>query len=182
MRFPPLGILAAAAVTTATLAGVPASAASLKIPFSSVNAEGIDKPVGSVTAVETPEGLRLTPALRSLPPGAHGFHIHDKPSCEAAPDPDQGGKMTPAFGAGGHLDPDKTGRHEGPGGKGHRGDLPALTVADNGRATKAVVAPQLTLADLREHALMVHAGGDNYSDQPARLGGGGGRIACGVAR
>jgi putative ABC transport system substrate-binding protein len=28
----------------------------------------------------------------------------------------------------------------------------------------------------------IHAGGDNYSDQPAPLGGGGARIACGVAK
>ena len=28
----------------------------------------------------------------------------------------------------------------------------------------------------------VHAGGDNYSDQPAPLGGGGARIACGVIK
>jgi Cu-Zn family superoxide dismutase len=27
---------------------------------------------------------------------------------------------------------------------------------------------------------MVHAGGDNHSDHPQPLGGGGGRIACGV--
>jgi len=27
---------------------------------------------------------------------------------------------------------------------------------------------------------MVHAGGDNYSDTPAALGGGGARMACGV--
>ena len=27
---------------------------------------------------------------------------------------------------------------------------------------------------------MIHAGGDNYSDEPQPLGGGGGRIACGV--
>jgi Cu-Zn family superoxide dismutase len=29
-------------------------------------------------------------------------------------------------------------------------------------------------------ALMIHAGGDNYADQPKPLGGGGDRIACGV--
>jgi Cu-Zn family superoxide dismutase len=29
---------------------------------------------------------------------------------------------------------------------------------------------------------MVHAGGDNYSDQPKPLGGGGDRIACGLIR
>jgi Cu-Zn family superoxide dismutase len=27
---------------------------------------------------------------------------------------------------------------------------------------------------------MIHAGGDNYADKPAPLGGGGERIACGV--
>lgn len=163
-------------------AGAALAATALKIPFSSVNAEGIDKPIGSVTAIDTPDGLRLTPALRGLPPGEHGFHVHEKPSCEALPDAAQGGKMTPALGAGGHLDPDKTARHEGPDGNGHKGDLPSLTVGANGKATKAVVAKHLKVADLRDHALMIHAGGDNYADQPAPLGGGGGRIACGVAR
>ncbi len=28
--------------------------------------------------------------------------------------------------------------------------------------------------------LVIHEGGDNYSDTPKPLGGGGGRIACGV--
>lgn len=157
------------------------AAPKVKIPFSSVNAEGIDKPIGSVTAIDTPAGLRLTPALRGLPPGEHGFHVHDKASCEAAPDPDKGGAMTPALGAGGHLDPAASGKHEGPAGTGHKGDLPKLSVAQNGKATTPVVAPHLTVADIKGHALVIHAGGDNYADQPAKLGGGGGRIACGVA-
>jgi Cu-Zn family superoxide dismutase len=29
---------------------------------------------------------------------------------------------------------------------------------------------------------MIHSGGDNYSDVPEKLGGGGGRIACGVIK
>ncbi|SUT85383.1 superoxide dismutase [Actinobacillus ureae] len=29
---------------------------------------------------------------------------------------------------------------------------------------------------------MIHAGGDNHSDHPAALGGGGPRMACGVWR
>jgi len=29
---------------------------------------------------------------------------------------------------------------------------------------------------------MIHAGGDNYADQPAPLGGGGARVACGVIK
>jgi Cu-Zn family superoxide dismutase len=31
-------------------------------------------------------------------------------------------------------------------------------------------------------SLMIHAGGDNYADQPAPLGGGGTRVACGVIK
>jgi Cu-Zn family superoxide dismutase len=27
---------------------------------------------------------------------------------------------------------------------------------------------------------MIHQGGDNYSDDPKKLGGGGARVACGV--
>jgi Cu-Zn family superoxide dismutase len=29
---------------------------------------------------------------------------------------------------------------------------------------------------------MIHAGGDNYSDEPASLGGGSARIACGIIK
>ena len=161
--------------------GSATAASRVKIPFSSVDAEGIDKSIGSVTAVDTPAGLKLTPMLRGLPPGEHGFHVHDKPSCEAAPDPDKGGAMAPAFGAGGHLDPAGTAKHEGPSGAGHKGDLPKLVVTASGKATAAVVAPHLTVADIKGHAVMIHAGGDNYADQPVKLGGGAGRIACGVA-
>ena len=179
MTLPGFRLVASLAITAACI-GTASAASGVKIPMSSVNAEGIDKSIGSITAVDTPSGLKLTPALRSLPPGDHGFHVHANASCEAAPDPDKGGAMAPAFGAGGHFDPDKTARHEGPDGGGHKGDLPRLTVAANGKATKAVVAAHLKLADISGHTVMIHAGGDNYADQPAKLGGGGGRIACGV--
>jgi Cu-Zn family superoxide dismutase len=53
-------------------------------------------------------------------------------------------------------------------------------VAADGTATQPVLAPRLKLADVQGHALMVHAGGDNHSDHPAPLGGGGARVACGV--
>jgi len=46
-----------------------------------------------------------------------------------------------------------------------------------------VLAPRLKrLEELKGHALMVHAGGDNYADQPKPLGGGGARVACGVIK
>ena len=69
----------------------------------------------------------------------------------------------------------------GPMGVGHLGDLPVLVVDNDGSATEPVTAPRLkTLAEVKGKALMVHVDGDNMSDQPKPLGGGGARYACGV--
>ena len=92
------------------------------------------------------------------------------------------GKAVPDLAAGGHYDPAGTGKHEGPYGNGHLGDLPALYVAADGKATLPVLAPRLKVADIKGRSLMIHAGGDNYSDAPAPLAGGDARVACGVVK
>ncbi|MFJ3058742.1 superoxide dismutase [Cu-Zn] SodC [Herbaspirillum sp. NPDC087042] len=155
-----------------------ASDAQIKVPLNLVNAQGIAGPAGEVTIIETAYGLVFKPSLSGLPSGIHGFHVHQNPSCDPL---NKDGKMEPALAAGGHWDPEKTGKHEGPYGEGHLGDLPALYVNAEGRADYPVLAPRIkTLAEVRGHALMVHVGGDNHSDHPAPLGGGGVRMACGV--
>ena len=83
--------------------------------------------------------------------------------------------------AGGHFDPKSTGQHKGPYGTGHLGDLPPLFVND-GIANIPTLAPRLQVSDVLGHAVIIHAGGDNFSDDPAPLGGGGARSACGVLR
>lgn len=66
---------------------------------------------------------------------------------------------------------------------GHLGDLPALFVDSEGKATYPVLAPRLkSIEQIKGLALMVHAGGDNHSDHPQALGGGGARAACGVIK
>ena len=45
---------------------------------------------------------------------------------------------------------------------------------------QTLTAPALTLADVEGRTLMIHENGDNYSNEPKPLGGGGARIACGV--
>jgi superoxide dismutase, Cu-Zn family len=102
-----------------------------------------------------------------------------KSSARLGPGPN--GQPAAGMAAGGHYDPANTGKHLGPHGEGHKGDMPVLTVDASGKATQAVVAPRLTVADVKGRSIMIHAGGDNYSDEPAPLGGGGARIACGVA-
>ena len=171
-----LKLLTGMAMATAVSA---AHAQALEVTMRMVGASGIGEPIGTVTIAPSTAGVTFTPQLEGLPPGLHGFHIHDKPSCDPAMDADKGVVM-PAQSAGGHLDPRHTGAHNGPIGDGHLGDLPALKVDSNGKATAPVVAPRLKMTDVAGHALMIHAGGDNYSDKPEKLGGGGKRIACGV--
>jgi Cu-Zn family superoxide dismutase len=151
----------------------------ITVPINLVTAEGIGKEIGTVTLSDGPYGLILTPRMTGLAPGIHGFHIHEKPDCGTAKD---GDKVVPGLAAGGHFDPKGTGKHEGPYGSGHVGDLAALYVDKEGNATLPVLSPRLKVNDVRGRSLMIHAGGDNYSDQPEKLGGGGVRIACGTIK
>jgi Cu-Zn family superoxide dismutase len=60
------------------------------------------------------------------------------------------------------------------------GDLPKVQVGQDGAVKTSLVAPRIkNVGNLRGRTLMLHAGGDNYSDTPP-LGGGGARFACGV--
>lgn len=154
-----------------------AALADVVVPMHMVDEKGVGASVGQVTVSESRYGLVFTPALQGLSPGIHGFHVHQNPSCEPA---EKDGKMVAAGAAGGHYDPAATNVHGAPWGDGHLGDLPALYVDASGSATQPVLAPRLKLDDIRGRALMVHAGGDNHSDHPAALGGGGARVSCGV--
>jgi len=166
------------AAALAAAFALPAAAAEVSVKVHKVDDKGVGEMIGKVYFVDTDKGLAVKPRLKGLPPGPHGFHVHEKGSC--APGKAADGKMVPGLGAGGHHDPDKTGKHEGPAGKGHLGDLPLLDVKADGSAGGTLMAPRLKVADLKKRAVVIHAGGDNYSDQPAALGGGGARIACGV--
>jgi len=176
-----VGVMLSRILLATTLFLLPASALwaaeSATATVKTVDAKGVGADLGKITFAESKWGLLITPDLSGLPPGAHGFHIHAKAQCGPA---QHEGKMEAGFAAGGHLDPLKSGKHLGPYADGHAGDLPPLIVGADGKATTPVLAPRLTLKDVRGHSVMIHAGGDNYSDQPKPLGGGGARIACGA--
>lgn len=166
-----VALLAGASVT-----GI--ASADTTVQMHTVNEQGQADVIGSVTISESEYGLVFTPQLDGLKPGLHGFHIHENPSCDPG---ESNGKTVAAGAAGGHYDPDKSGKHGFPWGDGHLGDLPALYVDEHGNATSPVLAPRLkSLSDVSERALMVHMGGDNHADHPEPLGGGGSRVACGV--
>lgn len=152
--------------------------ADITVPMHQATGKGTMDEIGQVVISESEHGLVFTPQLKGLEPGVHGFHVHEKPSCEPA---EVNGKMTAAGAAGGHLDPEGTGKHGYPWGDGHLGDLPPLYADAQGVAAHPVLAPRLeSLDQVAGHALMVHKGGDNHADEPEPSGGGGAREACGV--
>ena len=165
------------AVTTFLLMGGLARAEMIKAEVFLSTEKGPGAHIGTVTFTDTPAGLEIKTDLRGLPPGKHGFHVHEKADCGAV---EKEGKAVPAMAAGGHYDPEKTGKHLGPDGGGHLGDLPVLDVAADGTAKVVMTAKKPKALDFKDRSLMIHAGGDNYSDDPVPLGGGGARMACGL--
>lgn len=126
---------------------------------------------GLITCIDNKFGLICKLDLNNIKPGPHGIHVHSNNSCQ-----------NKGLAALGHLQ--RAGEnHLGPyATKGHLGDLPEIYANANGTVKSVILAPRLTEKDLNETAIIIHEFGDNYSDQPTPLGGGGSRIACGIAR
>lgn len=167
MKFSPLILIFAGLA----LASTSFADREITVPMNFTVEKGVGKPAGSIVISKTKYGVLFTPNLHGLTPGFHGFHIHEVDSCEKN-----------GMAAGGHFDPYKTGKHRGPyRDEGHLGDLPVLMVSAEGVATTPVLAPRIkNIEDIRHRSLMLHDGGDNYSDEPNKLGGGGGRMVCGA--
>ncbi|WP_281384546.1 superoxide dismutase family protein [Bartonella phoceensis] len=150
-------------------------AKSMQVKIYKLEKNNAKNPIGTIKIEENIYGLVFTPNLSTLSEGLHGFHVHENPSCDTK-DSVIGGA------AGGHYDPNHTYKHLGPYNmNGHLGDLPALYANDKGDATMSVLAPRIKkLSEITGRSLIIHFGGDNQSDKPLPLGGGGVRLACGI--
>ncbi len=167
--------------TTAMALAACADATDMTAALSKIDKSGTGESVGTVTVTGGSGGAVFTTDLKGLPPGQHGLHLHANGSCD--PGPNAQGEVVAGGAAGGHWSPSGSTEHAGPMGSGHLGDLPFVTVGADGTSKETLTAPHITdLSQLKGHALMIHAGGDNYADQPAPLGGGGARIACGLIK
>ena len=126
---------------------------------------------GSAAASAAGDQVMVSLTVEGLPPGEHGVHVHTTGRCDA-----------PTFeSAGGHWNPTNQ-QHglEDPQGQ-HAGDMPNLTVGQDGRGT---LEYQLEgggfdgLCDADGSAYIVPAGVDDHRTDPS--GDSGDRIACGV--
>jgi Cu-Zn family superoxide dismutase len=163
------GLMAAVAVPAAL-------AQQYTIGIDKITEAGVGERIGTVTITDGPGGVSFKVAVSKIPAGSHGFHVHEKGDCGPGM---KDGRMQAGIAAGDHYDPDHSKTHKGPKGQGHKGDLPALKADAGGRIEETVAAPRLKAEEIKGRALVIHEGGDTYSDQPAS-GGGKGRIACGV--
>lgn len=133
--------------------------------------------VANVSLLESESGgVNISIKGENLPPGGHGFHIHENGSC-----------IAPTFeSAGAHFNP--TGKKHGfenPEGP-HAGDLKNINVGENGKLSIEALADMVTLEKGKKNSLLkeggtslvIHSDPDDYVSQPA--GNAGDRIACGV--
>lgn len=163
------------AAAAALFAPAAASADTATATINAITADGVGAAIGTATITDSKDGAVFVVEVKGLS-GERGFHVHEKGDCGPG---EKDGKKQAGLAAGPHFDPAKAGKHAGPHGGGHAGDLPKLALKESGEKV-TVTAPHVKVADIVGRSLMIHEGGDNYADEPAPLGGGKGRVACGV--
>lgn len=133
--------------------------------------------LGTLTLTGGADGVTISGTIEGIPPGEHGFHIHETGNCDVS---------TSFESAGGHFNP--TGNQHGfdnPDGP-HAGDMRNQTADADGRLAVDVTNDMVSLTEGEEgylldddgSALMVHSGPDDYVTDPG--GDAGDRIACAV--
>src|SRR6266550_3197241 len=128
---------------------------------------------GTVHLTDAGEGnVDVQVDLTGVPPGTHGFHIHEKGDCG------NNGQN-----AGGHFNP--TGMvHGAPDAVSHHaGDFGNVTADANGEVHTRFTTHSVSLKSGEQtyavgHAVVLHANPDDLTSQPS--GNAGARIACGV--
>jgi Cu-Zn family superoxide dismutase len=127
---------------------------------------------GTVTLTDDADGsVEVVVNLTGVPPGVHGFHIHEKGDCG-----DNGNA------AGGHYNPTGTAHGAPNADPHHAGDWGNVTADPSGNVTMRFNTRSISVAagpnTAVGHAIILHANPDDLTTQPS--GNAGPRIACGV--
>ena len=129
---------------------------------------------GTVHFMEQKDGsVEVQVDLQNVPPGIHGFHVHENPSC-----------ADDAKAAGGHFNPTAA-PHAGPDAASHHaGDFGNVTADGAGNVKTTFTTRSITVHDgpasVMSRSVVLHAQADDLTTQPS--GNSGGRIACGVVQ
>src|SRR4051795_7892256 len=110
MRVPILSVALLAAIAWTGTAAV--AAPELEATMRKVSENGTGAEIGTVTVTEGGGGAVFATDLHDLPPGDHGFHVHERGDC--GPGPNDQGLVVAGGAAGGHRDPEGAKRHLGP--------------------------------------------------------------------
>jgi len=117
-------------------------------------------------------GVEVHLEMKNVPPGVHGFHIHDKGDCG-----DNGNA------AGGHFNPTSMPHGDPQAVSHHAGDFGNVTADASGNIDRRFTTHSITVSpgdrSVIGHAVILHANPDDLTTQPS--GNAGPRIACGVA-
>jgi len=163
------------ALLTAALSLAMVGAMAKEKPATAVLKDAGGAKVGTATFRETGGGVLVSVKLEGVKPGVHGIHIHAAGSCVAPAFLSAAGHFNPAHKQHGSMNPQGM----------HRGDLPNITVAANGRGSLRATVTGIDLGTGENGlfhpggtALVVHANPDDLKSDPA--GNAGARVACGV--
>jgi Cu-Zn family superoxide dismutase len=129
---------------------------------------------GTVTFVQKADGsVDVAAHITGVPPGVHGFHVHDKGDCG-----DNGNA------AGGHFNPTGVAHGAPSADPHHAGDFGNVTADAQGVVDTKFNTRSITVApganSVVGHAIILHANPDDLTTQPS--GNAGPRIACGIAQ
>jgi superoxide dismutase, Cu-Zn family len=131
-----------------------------------------NKVSGIVAFTEEADGVRVQADITGLPPGKHGFHVHEFGDCSAPDLASAGAHFNPTNKP--HAGPDAAARHVG--------DMGNVEADASGAAKLNYVDHEISLTnDQRSvigRSVVVHAKADDLKSQPA--GDSGARVACGV--
>jgi Cu-Zn family superoxide dismutase len=141
-----------------------------------INSKG--KKVGKALLTQEEKGVRIKLEALNLPPGKHGFHIHETGKCEVSDFKSAGGHFNSYGNEHGLENP------KGP----HAGDMPNIDVASDGTISIEIFNPRVSLEKGKVNsllkpggtALMIHEKADDMLSNPS--GHAGNRIACGVIK
>lgn len=153
-----------------------AACASMRGPSATATLDsmGTSAAKGTVTFVQlTDDSVEVTVDATGVPPGVHGFHVHEGNQCG-----------NDGMAAGGHFNPAGVAHGAPNTDPHHAGDFGNVTADNNG-----VVHAQFSLHGITVkagansvvgRAVILHANPDDLATQPT--GNAGGRIACGVTQ